>query len=278
MKKIYTLIALLGLMQLGYSQKEGGSDTTRFKIGSLEFIIVDNDTLMVDENGEPENHGDDKHFRKHMNKDADLTYWSGFDLGINMLMNNQFESKFSESHLQMDPANSFSYSFNFFEKRIRFGTDYVGLVTGLGFTNSRFGFKDDHLRLASNADSTFGWKDTTLANGFSKNQLRVSYFNIPVLLHFNTSKNEDKNFHISLGIIGGVRIGSKVKYKYDVFGGETKDKTRGKYNLNPFHASLTARMGYKDFGVFANFDMLPLFENGKSRVAKPLTFGASFNF
>ena len=57
-----------------------------------------------------------------------------------------------------------------------------------------------------------------------------------------------------------------------------KDKTRGRFNVNPFHASLTARMGYRNFGLFANFDMLPLFENGTSRVAKPLTFGASFHF
>ena len=223
MKKIFTLLAVISTMQLGFAQEEGGPDTTRFTVGSMEFIIVDRDTMMVeatDENGN-KNGDDNKKFHKHKDN-GDLTYWSGFEVGINLLMNNQFENSFTESHLQMDPANSFSYSFNFFEKRIRFGTDHIGLVTGLGFTNSRFGFKDDHLRLASNADSTYGVYDSTLTSGFNINQLRVNYFNIPILIHINTSKYEKKNFHLSFGIIGGVRMSSKVKYKYDVLGGETK--------------------------------------------------------
>ncbi|MEO9533645.1 MAG: outer membrane beta-barrel protein [Crocinitomicaceae bacterium] len=279
MKKIFTLMALIGLAQFGHAQEENkGSDTTRFKIGSMEFIIIDKDTLAVDNDGniDPDNEND-KSFEMKYDKN-DLTYWSGFDVGVNLLMNNQFQSSFTEDHLTMDPAQSFSYSFNFAETRIRIAGDYFGIVTGLGFTNSRFGFSNDRLRLTSTADTTMGVIDTTLANGFNRNQLRVNYFNVPVLLHFNTSKNPDKNFHISMGIIGGVRIGSKMKYKYDILGGEAKDRVKAKYNLNPFHASLTARMGYKNFGVFANFDMLPLFENQASRVAKPLTFGASFIF
>lgn len=279
MKKIFTLLALIGLAQLGHAQEENeGSDTTRFKIGTMEFIIIDSDTMAVNDEGDQDPDGN---IEKPKNKRADkkdLTYWSGFDVGVNMLMNNQFQSSFSEDHLTTDPAQSFSYSFNFAEQRIRIAGDYFGIVTGLGFTNSRFGFTNDRMVLSSTSDTTIGVIDSTLTNGFNRNQLRVSYFNVPVLLHFNTSKNPDKNFHVSMGIIGGVRIGSKMKYKYDILGGEAKDKTKAKFNLNPFHASLTARMGYKGFGVFANFDMLPLFTNQASRVAKPLTFGASFSF
>ena len=275
MKNIFTLIAIFGMVNLGLSQEEKeGADTTRFKIGKVEFIIVDSDTIKVDHDDEDP---DRKNFGMNYNKN-DLTYWSGFEVGVNMLMNNQFESKFTESHLRTDPANSFVFNFNLLEHRIRFGTDHVGLVTGIGFTNSRFGFSDDHIRLAANSDSTYGVADSSLKSGFTKNQLIVNYFNIPVLLHFNTSKNHKKNFHVSLGVIGGVRMGSKVKYKYENDLGESKDKLDGRFNVNPFHLSLAARMGYRNFGLFANFDMLPLFENGASRVAKPLTFGASFHF
>jgi len=279
MKKIFTIIALLGLANLGLAQEEGGPDTTRFKVGSMEFIIIDNDTSLVSTDPDWEEGKDDPK-DKNLGIDydpTDLTYWGGFDVGVNILMNNQFQPNFTENHLIIDPAKSFSYSFNFFEKRLRFGTDHVGLVTGLGFTNSRFGFSNDRMRLLSNSDSTYGYVDSTLTNGFNLNQLRVSYFNIPLLLHFNTSKDHKKNFHVSLGIIGGVRIASKMKYKYDVLGGESKDKVKARYNLNAFQASLTARMGYRNFGVFANFNMLPLFETDKSTVAKPLTFGATFN-
>ncbi|MEX1002197.1 MAG: outer membrane beta-barrel protein [Crocinitomicaceae bacterium] len=276
MKKIYTLFILLSCSTIGLAQEEEkkGRDTTRFNIGKTEFIIIDNDTVQVDDMEDPDGEGD-----KSWREESDLTYWSGFEVGVNILMNNQFEPNFSESHLQIDPANSFVYNFNILEKRLRFGTDHIGLVTGLGFTNSRFGFKNSSLRLVSNNDTTMGVVDSSLVSGFSKNQLRVNYLNIPLLIQINTSKNPDKNFHLAFGAIGGVRIGTNVKYKYEAGnGGDSKERIKGRYNVNPFHVSLTARMGYKNFGVFANYNMLPLFENQASRVAKPLTFGASFHF
>jgi Outer membrane protein beta-barrel domain len=275
MKTLFTFLAVILSVNIGLAQEEeGGSDTTRFKIGNTEFLIIDKDTMRVDS----KDNDPDEEVEFAYDKDADLAYWSGFEVGVNILMNNQFESSFSEKHLQIDPANSFVFNFNFLEYHIKFGTPHIGLVTGLGFTNSRFGFKDPNMRLVANSDSTFGMTDTTLINGFSKNQLRVNYLNIPFLIQLNTSKNKKKNFHIAFGVIGGVRLSTKMKYKYEVLSGETKDKTKGRFNVNPFHASLTARIGYRNIGVFANFNMLPLFENDKSRVAKPLTFGASILF
>ena len=271
MKRLITLIVIISSGAIFAQEHE--PDTTRFKMGGVEFIIVDHDTVAVQD----EEDMDDNDWEESVDK-GDLTYWSGFHVGVNMLMNEDLGTGLSADHLQIDPANSFSYSFNFMETRIRIIKDYFGIVTGVGFTNSRYGFSNDHLRLASDADSTWGFHDSTLVSGFNKNQLRVNYFNIPILFNINTSKDPDRNFHIAFGLIGGVRIGSKVKYKYDVFGGESTDKEKGRYNLNAFSVAATARMGYRNFGIFANYSALPLFEKGKSEMAFPLTFGASFHF
>ena len=270
-------LTLIALTSLGlFAQEEKKNDTTRFKFGSTEFIIINDDTTMVskDQNGEDEDH---KNFGMKHDKD-DLTYWGGFDVGVNLMMNESFQNAFDSPHLDMDPAQSFSFSFNFAETRIRIIKDYFGLVTGLGFTHSRFGLNDNMMRLGADSDSTWGYKDSTLTNGFNKNQLRVNYFNIPLLFQVNTSKDPDKNFHFAFGAIGGVRIGSNMKYKYDVLGGQRKDKEKGKFNLNPFHVTGTFRMGYKDFGLFANYNLMGLFEPGKSEKAYPLTVGASLHF
>ena len=40
----------------------------------------------------------------------------------------------------------------------------------------------------------------------------------------------------------------------------------------------TARLGYKDYGLFVNYNILTMYETGKSETAYPLTFGASFHF
>src|SRR5690606_221970 len=123
---------------------ENGPDTTRFRIGKTEFIIVDQDTLRVEDENQEGNAEDEDDF--DFGDRMDLAYWAGFEVGVNMLMNNQFQPDFQEKHLQIDPANSFVYNFNLFEYFIKFGTPHVGLVTGLGFTNSRFGFKDPYMR------------------------------------------------------------------------------------------------------------------------------------
>lgn len=273
MKRILFILAIFSSGILFAQKEDEKKDTTRFKFGGVEFIIVDHDTMPAHprDSEDPDEEWDEY-------DEDDLTYWSGFDIGINMLMNGNFEPSFDSEHLEIDPANSFSYSFNFLEKRIRIAKDYFGIVTGIGFTNSRYGFNNDRLRLMSDPDSTWGSIDSTIINGFTKNQLRVNYFNIPILFHVNTSKNPDRNFHFSFGAIGGVRIGSKVKYKYDVFGGENVDKVKGRYNLNAFSVAGTFRMGYRDFGLFANYNFLTLYEGGKSESAYPLTFGASFHF
>lgn len=281
MKKLITICALLWGGFLFAQQEETAGDTTRFTIGGIEFIIIDHDTIPAEDYDEWEEEDWDKMSEEEWEEyceSADLTYWSGFDVGVNMLMNGSFEPSFNAPHLEIDPAQSMSFSFNFMEQRIRIIKNYFGLVTGIGFTNSRYGFKDDHLRLMSSADSTWGMHDSTLVTGFTKNQLRVNYFNIPLLFQVNTSKNEDRNFHIAFGAIGGIRMGSNVKYKYDVFGGENDHKEKGRYNINPFQVCATARIGYRDFGLFANYNVLSLYDSGKSGTAYPLTFGASFHF
>jgi len=248
-------------------------DTTRFKVGDVEFIIVDHDTLPA---GQKKSKSDN--WEMYVDKN-DLTYWTGFDIGINMLMDwNKTFNSLQSPHLQFDPANSFSFSFNFLEQRIRIIKDHFGIVTGLGFTNSRYGFKDPYMRLGATNDATFGVIDSSLVSGFSKNQLRVNYFNVPLLFNINFSKNPRKNFHIAFGAIGSVRMNSNMKYKYEVLGGETKNKEKGRYNLNAFNAQATARVGFRNFGIFANYSFLPLFEKDKSEVAYPVTFGASWHF
>ena len=266
-----TLFIAAAFLSTGMAIAQGEPDTTRITFGGKQIIIVGNDTTMIDM-------GDDSD-GKAGRFGGDLTYWSAFEVGINLPMNPDFQNSFNAQHLTTDPSQSFVYSWNFAEQRIRIIKDYFGIVTGLGFTNSRYGFDNKSMRLRSNTDSTWGETDTTLFTGFTKNQLRVNTFNIPILFQINTSKKEDNNFHLSFGAIGGVRIGSNVKYKYDLAsGGDTNNKEKGRFNLNPFQLLGTVRLGYKDFGLFANYDILSLYDKDKSELAYPFQFGASFHF
>lgn len=240
-------------------------DSTRFNVGETEFIIINhgdgkNDTLLVDEDDE-------------CNGCAEFGHWSGFEIGVNSILNSSGGLTFAtDKFLEIDPAESFNFAINFAQFELPFKTQHVGLVTGLGFEHSRYGFKSNYV-INYDEISTFGLMDTV--KNFSKNQLRAWYFHIPVLLQFNTSKYESNNVHIAIGAIGGVRMTSKTVQKYDIDGGEQKDVAKGKYNLNPFKVTATARVGYKSLGVFANYSLLSLFEDGVTETAFPLTFGIS---
>ena len=102
MKTTITLLTLLLIANLGLSQNENGPDTTRFKVGKTEFIIVDKDTMRVDQ---PDNmeEGDDEEDEFDFEDRMDLAHWSGFGVGVNLLMNNQFQNDFQENHLILDP-------------------------------------------------------------------------------------------------------------------------------------------------------------------------------
>jgi len=276
MKNILLIIGIAcSVLSYGQEETKEPEDTTRIVFGGMEFIIVNHgqDTIVVDENDE-NTMVIEKDKKKEIG-DEELTYWSGFEFGPSILLNSSGTTDIKSDFLQLDPAQSFSYNWNFFEKRIPFGTDHVGLVTGLGITHSRYGLKGSNV-IQTAGDSTFGAVDTLTQ--FNKNQLRATYLNVPLLLNFNLSKNPDKNFHIAAGVIGGVRISSKTVQKFDILGKEAKNKSKGIYNLNPFQAIATARVGYKDFGVFANYNLLPLFDQGAAEEVFPLTMGISFHF
>ena len=287
---LFTVLSLIALNLNAQTEEENTSvevetaekpmDTTRFNIGELEFILINHENVNYDTIGENTDYKNNKTLtigdKDKCNGCAEFGHWSGFEIGINSMLNSRGGLKFdSDKFLEIDPAESFNFSINFAQFELPFKTQYVGFVTGLGFEHSRFGFKGNYV-IDYDENSTFGLMDTV--KNFSKNQLRAWYFHIPVLLQFNTSEYQSNNIHFAIGIVGAVRMTSKTVQEFDVPGGEQEDVAKRKYNLNPYKISATARLGYKNIGVFASYSMLSLFENGKTEKAYPLTFGIRLGF
>ena len=64
-----------------------------------------------------------------------------------------------------------------------------------------------------------------------------------------------------------------MKYKYRLEGDTKKEKDKQDFNVNPFRVSLTARMGYGWFNVFATYSLTQLFEDGRGPELYPFTIG-----
>jgi hypothetical protein len=252
---------------------EGEADTTKMKVGNKEIIIITHPDEDFDLDSDDEDMEDEDPKRKRKSDG----HWAGVDLGFTMLMNENFNTDFATTpYWKNDPARSAVWNLNLLEHKFNFGTPYVGLTTGLGFSFTSVAFRDNYI-LNSSPDSLFAVMDTV--NSYSKNKLKASYLTIPLMLEFNTSTNSDKNFYLLAGVVGGVRMTSKVKRNGEFTDGKAfEEREKGTYSLNPFKLDAAVRMGYGSFGVFANYSLLPLFESGKTVEVYPLTFGLSVNF
>lgn len=264
MKTMY--LTLCGLL-LGGTVLAQQPDTTRLNFGKTQIIVVEN----PDGEDDPET-GDTIDAAPDPEELMEIeAHWAGLEFGPTILLNNSMKSSFpNDPQWENDPGRSFSWNLNFIEHKFKIYQNYVGLTTGLGFNWTQIGLKQYNL----NVDNDSLWAVTDTVNVYKRNTLRAIYLTAPLMLEFCTSNEENGKFYLAAGVIGGVRIGSSVKTKTD----DNKDKTKGTYGLEAFRLDAAVKLGYKNFGVFANYNLLPMFDTDKTAAVYPLTFGLSLNF
>lgn len=281
MKEIILTSALIFITFITHSQKETNevpptqkSDTTIRTYGKnkeVEVIKVDDKVVQINIES-----GDDSSEEKQKTKTQNFAHWSSFMFGMNILTNeNQGVNFDNAEYWEIDPAKSFSYSFNFAEKKVNIFKNYVGLTTGLGITFNNYSFKNNYI-LSSSPDSVFAIIDPSLQ--YSKNKLKSTYFRVPLLLEICTS-SFDKGAFFSAGVVGGVRLGSKIKREgKDASNNSFKQKIKSDYNLNTFTLDALIKFGFDDFGVFAQYSLTPMFQENKTQTIYPLNFGVTLEF
>jgi hypothetical protein len=243
----------------GVSEK----DTTKIQWGKKKILIIDGEgrNVRVGFKDSTINIEDDK-VKGH---------WAGFELGSNMLMYDGFSTDAPAGYdfLDLKTEKSISVNFNLVDYEINLYRKNIMLITGLGFSYNNFRFKSDKY-LAEDSETLTAINDST---SYKKNKLVISYLNVPLLLEFNTSENPKKTFHISTGVIGGLRIGSHLKLVKESGSANVKSKSYDDFNINPFRCDATVRLGYRNFTVFANYGLLSLFKDDKGPEAMPFTVG-----
>src|SRR4030095_6971796 len=107
----------------------------------------------------------------------------------------------------------------------------------------------------------------------NKNKLVTDFINVPLLVEFNTSMNKKKTFHFATGVIGGVKVASHLKLVEDSGENEVKNKIYDDFNVNPWRADATVRLGYRDFTVFGSYSLTSFFKSDKEPQLNTLTVG-----
>lgn len=277
--RIITLLVSLIFFFQSFSQETESEkkDTTKLVIGNKVYKIYHKkgaiDKIEVDEKDTVSSQKEKKHSEIENNWKK-FGHWGGMDFGYTSLLNSNGSSAFQkQTFLENDPSKSFYISLNLIEHKFPVIGNYFGLTTGLGFDWKKIGFKNN-LKLNYNADSV--WTVNDVNYNYDKNVLRATYVNIPLFLEFNSSANAKKTWFLMVGVIGGMRIGSKFIQKLYDQKNDINKKLSGDYALSPYKLDASARIGFKHVGLFTNFSLIPMFDTKRVEKAFPLTFGLSW--
>ncbi|MBM3185178.1 MAG: PorT family protein [Bacteroidetes bacterium] len=262
------------------------SDSTKINLGKMKIVIIEDkgnekkgqkkiiidEKVIIDNNGNILN--EDKDDKPEEN---DYAHWAGFGIMANGFLNSsgKISTAADAEFLELDYARSIGVNFNLLEKRFPVFKEYIGLTTGLGIQWNRYMLKNN-VDVFSNQDTTFG-----VANGFidyRKNVLRTTYLQAPLLLEFNTNKNPEKAWHLSVGVVGGIRIGSSLKTKWEEDDKTRKERVKSNFNFNPFQAYATAIIGYHNANLYVNYGLTEIFEKGKGPAFSSVNAGILFTF
>lgn len=204
-------------------------------------------------------------------------YWEGIDIGLNgyMTPSNSLNVPSGSSFLELDYARSRSIAWNMGQLNIPIAKHYVQLVTGFGLEWNSYSFRNNWSLNPDAANVTATEENID----FTKNKLKTTWVNVPLLLEFNTGKNEDKSFHLAVGVTGGYNLfRNRLKQEFNDEGNSVKRKVKDDFNVNPFRYALTARMGIGHYSVFANYSLSEMFKGNRGPELYPFSAGFTLNF
>jgi hypothetical protein len=185
---------------------------------------------------------------------------------------------------------------NPFELNLNLYKNRIGFTTGLGFQTSNYYFTDNYVLLQDSA-SLVGFKVQDASGkpiSMKTNKMVVSYLNLPLFFEYQTNPYRRlSSFHVTLGVVAGVRIGSYTKQSYeegnatyflvDEKGNKVASyayddysvKTRGAYHLSPFKVDAAFRIGWSHLNLFGTYSLTQMFQKGQGPEVYPFTVGLS---
>ena len=278
-----SFLLLLGLVKAQDSIPTNPNDTTKIVFGKSEVLIIKKPTGYRYNMGRDSITGevitwtDTNSHNKTINLNDTNNNGRGIglyvDLGTNgyLTPTNSINLPKEYDLLELNYAKSHSISWNItFTVPEIIKKRRLYIQPGIGIDARTYSFKNN-IGLGIGNDTLNYTLDTI--NDFSKNKLKATYVQVPLLLGMTLGKKDKTEFSIQFGVIGSYLLRSRFKQKYQSSEAKVKNKIRDDFNLSPFRADLTARIGLKNFGFFLNYGLTPLFEKDKTTELIPFTVG-----
>ena len=228
-----------------------------FKIGGATF------KLSLSEKG--------KKKRKYRKSKRTTTQFV-FAMGVNnVLTNNEFNS-----------LNNSDYKFwqsHFYEVGFTWKTR-ISKQPSKAYFKYGFSFLWNNLRAENNKYHIVNGNETVLIehpNKLSESRLRHVQMTFPMHLEFDLSKNKKyadnkvvdrthKAVRIGLGGFFGFKLGTRQYLEYkNAEGVSVEELQKASFNTNTINYGLSAYFAYKSCGLYAKYDLNPLFKNTETR-------------
>ncbi|MXN92825.1 hypothetical protein GR160_16480 [Flavobacterium sp. Sd200] len=201
-----------------------------------------------------------------------------FAMGVNRLMNDG------------KADDRYKWRSDFYEWGLSWNTR---LLKSNNLLHAKYGLSLQYNNLRPENDKIFvrdGNKTILADAGRHIDVARLRYVNlvVPAHLEFDFTKkrtDEDKvtfpthkSIRVGLGGYAGVNLKEKqiLKFKNDE-GNDVKQKTKGGYNVNDFVYGVSAYVGYREFSLYAKYDLQSVFANNEID-QNNLSLGIRFDF
>ncbi len=200
-------------------------------------------------------------------------HWAGFDAGLNTLFQRNYEG-YDRPFMDNSLLQSWSFYLNPVQQSIGLQNyqNTIGLVTGIGIW-----FQNYRLDQNTTFEKSVNGEIIPRTLFFEENQrskFSMVHLVLPLLAEFQFPVNHYNNrIFVSAGVTGAYRLGSSTKIVYKLDQKREKLKTPGDFSLHRFRYNLMFRAGYRNYSVFAHYDLQPLFKKTMGPEVVPFSFG-----
>ncbi len=249
-------------------------DTTHINIGDKTIIVIDASPTVkattqpsgvIEPDETPE--ADLKN---------ELTHFAGIDFGLCQLMdeNGSLTRDSSTNWLTLNKNKSVTWRLNLIETKFRIYHDYVGIYTGFAIGFNSYGLaRNSDVVVDEDDNIIYAIERTDNARNYTKNKLRTTTLQVPLMLEFNSRKEMKKNVHFATGVIGGWVTSTITKQKWEDENGKYTNRRKEDFLVNPYTLDFSARIGYNKTALFFTYALTPLFEKNRGLAVYPITFG-----
>ena len=199
-------------------------------------------------------------------------HWAGFEFGfIGLTADKNFIN--GDYAYSNRPFRSWNFGINLIPVNIPLIAENFGIVTGIGMGWKNYHFANQYLLTTDEQGVSF----EAPANPDSKitrNRLSTFYLSMPLAfeLQFPIRHHKDK-FFLQLGGYGNLKLDSDYRYEIETNGVTEEKKLDGDFYLADLEYGLTARVGFDNLNLFANYSMNELFRNNSGPAVHPVTVG-----